>query len=210
MTLRKKLWITIACLSVILCTLVTGSIAWLTDKTTKITNTFTPSNIDVELVEANHGTDYKFKMIPGKTYAKDPKVTVAANSEACYVFVKVDESATLKTYIEYAIASGWNQLKDAQDNVVTGVYYREVSTEDAKNGVTYTVLGADPNNTNKWVENQVYVKTTVTKSDMQDLNKAGATQPTLTFTAYACQKEGFDTPAAAWEVAKTTPNPTNP
>ena len=31
-------------------------------------------------------------MIPGKTLAKDPMVTVEAGSEACYLFVKVEET----------------------------------------------------------------------------------------------------------------------
>ena len=64
MTMRKKLLITIACLSVILCTLVTGTIAWLIDSTGPIVNEFTPSNVDVDLVETKGDTTKKFKMVP--------------------------------------------------------------------------------------------------------------------------------------------------
>ena len=206
MTLRKKLWITVACLSVILCTLVTGTIAWLTDKTNPITNTFTPSNIGITLTESKA---LDLQMVPGKTITKDPKVTVAANSEACYVFLKVEKSANLDQYIACAIASGWSQLKDAQNNDVPGVYYREVTAVDAKNGVTYDVLGAGDVTINdfqySWAANKVLVRPDVTKSMMQDLNKSDATQPTLTFTAYACQAEGFSTPAAAWAEAQKAP-----
>ena len=207
MTLRKKLWITIACLSVILCTLVTGTIAWLTDKTTEITNTFTPSNIDVELVEENHGTDYKFKMIPGKTYVKDPKVTVSTDIP-CYVFVKVEENlgawageGNFSDFFTYSVRTGNNDWTAVPGT--TGVYYIEATANTEK----YILTGG----TGEYLNGQIIVKgDTVTKAMMDKLYVQNAVKPTLTFTAYACQKEGFDTPAAAWEVAKTTPNPTNP
>jgi hypothetical protein len=44
--------------------------------------------------------------------------------------------------------------------------------------------------------NKVSIPVTVTKA-MLDL-ATGAKAPSLTFTAYAIQQEGFDTPAAAW------------
>ena len=47
--------------------------------------------------------------------------------------------------------------------------------------------------------NQVTVKNTVTKEMMDDLTSS--TLPTLTFTAYAVQKAGFTTAAAAWAEA---------
>lgn len=196
MTLRKKLWITIACLSVILCTLVTGSIAWLTDKTTEITNTFTPSNIDVELSE----TKDDLKMVPGTKLAKAPQVTVRTDIE-CYVFLVVNESSNLNTYIAYALDSNW-KLVDGETNV----YYQVASAT-----TTYGVLVAGA----KWGANEVYVKDELTKDQMDALYNTDGTVktgnlPTLTFTAYACQKEGFANAAAAWDVAKTTPNPTNP
>jgi hypothetical protein len=44
---------------------------------------------------------------------------------------------------------------------------------------------------------------------MDKLYVQNAVKPTLTFTAYACQKEGFENDvAAAWAAASA--NPTNP
>ena len=69
-------------------------------------------------------------------------------------------------------------------------------------GITYT-----------WADNQVLVKPTVTKADMEALNVEGAKKPTLTFAAYAVQlykSNGVKfTPAEAWNLAKdlTTPTP---
>ena len=196
MTLRKKLQITIVCLSVILCTLVTGTIAWLTDKTGSVTNTFTPSNISISLTEENKGDNYKFQMIPGKTYAKDPKVTVTTDIP-CYVFVKVEENLgawnefqtegkNFKTFLEYSIAPGWTAVPNT-----TGVYYFNTTVSTEKN-----VLADD----------KITVSSSVTKGMMDKLYANGEViknVPKLTFTAYAIQQEGFGTAELAWaEISK--------
>ena len=56
-----------------------GTLAWLTDSTDSITNTFTVGNIDIDLTETLP-TDRTAKMVPGHTIKKDPKVTVTAGS----------------------------------------------------------------------------------------------------------------------------------
>ena len=67
-----------------------GTLAYLTDTTDEVVNTFTTSGIDIDLTETT-GEDYK--MVPGFTIAKDPTVMVEANSEDCYLFVKLEKSA---------------------------------------------------------------------------------------------------------------------
>ena len=89
MTTVKKLVIAIVALSVILCCAIGGTLAYLWDKTTTVTNTFTYGDINITLAE----TTSEYKMIPGKTIAKDPYITVDSDSEACYLFLKVEESA---------------------------------------------------------------------------------------------------------------------
>ena len=93
-----------------------GTLAWLTDQTDEVKNTFTVGDINIGLTE----TTADYKMVPGNTIAKDPTVTVKANSEACWLFVQVTESTDLKDFITYAIAEGWTALPG-----VDGVYYRE-------------------------------------------------------------------------------------
>ena len=117
-------------------------------------------------------------MVPGNKIAKDPKVTVKANSEACWLFVKVEKSDNFDKFMTYGIADGWTAL-DGED----GVYYREVtsSTTDTE----YYVLSG----------NLVTVKDSVTKEDFAGLK---GTMPTLTFTAYACQKDNVSTATQAW------------
>ncbi len=165
-----------------------GTVAWLTAQTPSVTNTFTVGDINIELTESEN---LNLKMVPGNTITKDPKVTVKAGSEACWLFVKVEESSVLDTYITYTVDSGWTQLKDANGKDVAGVYYREVAATAAD---SFDVLTG----------NQVSVKTDVTKQMMNALKAEGATQPTLTFTAYAVQKDNINSAAEAWAVANPT------
>lgn len=158
-----------------------GTLAWLSDSTGPVTNTFTVGDIDITLVETT--TDYK--IVPGVDIAKDPKVTVEANSEACWLFVKIEESANWPDKLIYAVATGWETLEG-----VPGVYYREVNAETAKAGHEYPVLEG----------NKVTVSDTLTKGELQQLTP----NPTLTFTAYAVQQEGVADAAAAWRIAQDT------
>ena len=178
--MKKKVLICVVAVVLVLCCAVGGTIAWLTAKTDSVKNTFTVGDINIELKET--ATD--FKMVPGNIIAKDPKVTVTANSEACWLFVKVEASANLSTFIDYGIADGWTELTG-----VSGVYYREVDATTAD--TSFDVLK----------DNRVAVKNTVTKADMNDLTET--TYPTLTFTAYAVQKDNVTTAADAW--AKVSP-----
>lgn len=160
-----------------------GTIAWLTDKTDTITNKFTASDVDIELKETT-GTEYK--MVPGATITKDPKVTVKDDSEACWVFVKIEKSTdkAFDDYMTYNMATGWTDLTG-----VSGVYYREVNDTNADQ--VFEVIANDT----------ITVKDSVTKAMMDALTDANT--PKLTITAYAIQKTGFDTASAAWaEVSK--------
>lgn len=177
--MKKKTLALVLALTLLVAGIVGGTLAWLTDQTAEVKNTFTVGDINIGLTETT--TDYK--MVPGNTIAKDPTVTVKANSEACWLFVKVTESTDLKDFITYAIAEGWTALPG-----VDGVYYREVPASAADQ--TFSVLADDA----------VTVKSDVTRT-MLETAKTDA--PTLTFKAYAIQRDHFATADAAWaEVSK--------
>ena len=165
-----------------------GTVAWLVAKTDTVVNTFTYGNINITLAETT-GEDYK--IIPGKDIPKDPKVTVTAGSEDCWLFVKVegtnwshfpDANGTAKVSYSVDVQNGWIAL-----NGHPGVYYREVSAEDAQRGDAYDV------NCN------VTVSQMLTKAEVNSI--AAGTQPQLSFTAYAVQRLGIDDAAAAWAAA---------
>lgn len=182
--MKKKTIALIVCLTLIIGCAIGGTIAWLTDQTAAVTNTFTAGDVDIDLTE-NTGNSYK--MVPGNTITKDPKVTVNAGSEACWLFVKVEKSDNFDTFMTYTMADGWTALDG-----VTGVYYREVAATSVN--TDFPVIK----------DNRVSVRSEVTKAQLDALNEG--TQPTLTFTAYACQKDNVDSAADAWaKVQPVTP-----
>ena len=195
--MKKKGLALVLALTLLVVGVVAGTLAWLTAKSDVVTNTFTTSDIKVELKETT-GTEYK--MIPGYTISKNPKATVLAGSEECYLFVKLDKSANFDAYLEYAVAEGWTQLNaDKDGNPITDlVYFREVLTADI--GTAYSVLAND----------QVTVKDSVTKEQMNDLDAEGAAKPTLTITAYASQLHKNATTEFTAAEAWANVNPTNP
>lgn len=177
-----------------------GTLAWLAASTGEVKNTFTTSDIDVTLTE----TKTDFKMVPGWTIDKDPKVTVKSGSEDCWLFVKVEEQCSVSMtddgtttygfddFIAYAIAEDWTPgdgTGEGKNGVPVGVYFRKVEgvTEDK----VFTVLGKGSKEVNgatySWLDNQVLTLPTVTKEMMEAVEKEGAKKPTLTFTAYASQ-----------------------
>ena len=211
--MKRKTLIALVCTLLLLVGAAGGTLAWLTDNTQEVTNTFTVGNISIELTESDADVDgnngdkdnNSYKMVPGDTISKDPKVTVKANSEPCWLFVKVTEGTVVgkdangnnvayafKDFIDYSVITGekaWSKLEG-----VTDVYYMEVDAA-AADQVFYVIQDKAGNS------NKVTVKDSVTKTMMDDLSRAGATLPTLKFVAYAVQiSNGADefTPAAAW------------
>jgi len=179
-----------------------GTLAWLIASTNTVTNTFTVGDIDIDLTETVNGesqsaltsavTNDGFKMVPGTDLSKDPKVTVKANSEDCWLFIKVTAAngvalsgqSTDEDYITYTMADEWTAVPNND-----GVYYRSVTTSNADQ--SFEVLK----------NNQVHVLDTVTKAMMKT---AETQKPSLAFIAYAIQSEGLkDTNGNAVTKAET-------
>lgn len=139
-----------------------------------VINTFTVGKVEIALTET---TGESYYMTPGATVAKDPKVTVKGGSEDCWLFVKVDRSASLDSYISYELSEGWVALHSQ-----SGVYYRQVEKSSAD-----TELYVLKNNS-------FTVKDSLDKTHMASITEAQK----LTFTAYAIQSLGVDTAEAAW------------
>ena len=189
--MKKKVTIAVVALALVLCFTIGGTLAWLMDTTDPVQNTFTSGDVDITLVETpNTDTDndgiadsWSAQMIPGNTYAKNPKVTVTDSTDVdCWLFVRFEENGNAGTYLTYTSTltteNGWTQGNG--NDIPLNVWYREVS-KDA--------------NTKSWellVANTVTVKDSVTKGNM-----AKAQEAELVFTAYAAQKDNL-TAEAAW------------
>ena len=176
---------------------VDGTVAWLVSESESSVSTFTLGDINIKLT--GESESQPLKIIPGVEIKRSLKVTVDPNSEACWLFVKVegtnwshfpDVNGTAK--VSYSVAGGTDDWKALEGN--PGVYYREVSAENAKTGVEYDV------NCN------VTVSQMLTKAEVNSI--AAETQPQLSFTAYAVQRYSFEDAAKAWEAAN--PAPANP
>ena len=177
--MKKSLIIIIAV--VLLCFCVAGTtFAWLMSKSQTITNTFVIGNVTIRLSES---TPRNNKLLPGDLLVEDPKVTVKADSEDCWLFIKVDKSDNFDYFMDYKIQTGWTALDGYE-----GVYYREVALSDEDQ--VFGIL----------LNDKIYSKDTPTKEDYEALN--ASTRPTIAFTAYGVQKLGYDTPLSAWNEVK--------
>ena len=180
-----------------------GTLAWLTAETTEVVNTFTVGDINIELKEHKLNADNKtlsetltnpaaadgnnYDYVPGDTLPKDPFVTVKANSEACWLFVKIDVANNTnnniegdnKNVINWAIASGWTPVTEGSN-----IYYREVAATGENDTDPMYVLA----------NNNVTVNENVTKDMVTGLN---TNKPTLTFKAAAVQKDNIADVATA-------------
>ena len=157
-----------------------GTAAWLAAKSDPIASTFTFGDINITLTETDH--QEQIKIIPGVDIPKDLKVTVQADSVDCWLFVKVEKTGTfVPDKVTYAIADDWIQGDGSP--IPEDVYYRQANgaTTDSE----FPILKG----------NKITVSDALTKEDIQSI----VTNPTLTFTAYAVQKEGINTAADAWE-----------
>ena len=132
--MKKKAIVAVVALVLVLCCAMGGTLAWLVDSTTEVKNTFTYGDINISLWEHKLNEDgltlsddvftgakqTGFKMIPGNKIEKDPTVTVEADSEACWLFVKVEKSSNFDNFMTYDIDTKWTEL-DAVNH--PGVYY---------------------------------------------------------------------------------------
>lgn len=165
-----------------------GTAAWLAAKSEPIASTFTFGDINITLTETDP-QEQPTKIIPGVDIRKDLRVTVQADSVDCWLFVKVKEAGTfVEDKVTYSMDDGWT--KGDGTRIPGGFYYREVRGVTADR--VFHVLKDD----------KITVSKELTKQEIQNI-----TGPTLTFTAYAVQREGIDTAAEAWARIGTTAAP---
>lgn len=177
---------------------VDGTVAWLVSKSEPSVSTFTLGDINIGLTDESGSQS--LKIIPGAKITRTLRVKVFPGSEACWLFVKVEET----NWPEYMEANGkvrkvsysfvgedgdWTPLDG-----YPGVYYLEVPAENAKWGKGYVVTGV------------VAVSEELTKAEINGI--ANGLKPQLSFTAYAVQRDGIDNVVEAWKAAN--PAPANP
>lgn len=217
MNMKKAIAATV-CAGMVVVGSVAGTMAYFTDTTDAVTNTFTVGNVNIDLGESSVATNtekagtpvyadpdaeekvvtgYNYHIMPGSTYSKNVDVTVDKDSEECYVFVEVvngftsyeeSEAAKGTTIAKQMEANNWKQLKDADGKDVANVYYKEEAVNPGEEDVTLDVF------------QNFTVEDSKTAAQL-----AGAAQAAsnITVKAYAIQAEGFANAQAAWTGASS-------
>ncbi len=177
---------------------VLGTMAYLTDSK-DVKNTFTVGNVAITMDETdvdgstpNKERDQanSYKLLPGHTYTKDPIIHVDANSEDCYLFVKVDNQITAieadgnTTVAAQMAAKGWKAV-EGKDGIYVYV------------GTTAAPVAVKAND-NVTVFEQLVIAGTVNGDTLKAYENK-----TITVTAYAVQKDGFEgkTASQIWSAA---------
>ena len=232
---RKYIYVLLAAAALCISSVVGGTVAWLIADTEPVVNTFTYGDINITLDETKIDADGEpvtdqegnpvrmpegnvYEMVPGKTMLKDPKITVLAVNEDCWLFVKLEKSGgnvtvgestyTFDDFLEYDLLlddpgtpdaiEGWKMLTDTEGNVVEGVYFYQVDEDTDAQPVEYFILQ----------NNEIRVKGSVTKEMLNALDAVEGSEvyPVLKLTAYAVQRDAnidaIDTAIEAWGLAQ--------
>jgi len=205
-----------------------GTLAYLTS-TASVTNTFTVGNVSITLTESPVDANGKkttgdrvyannYHLVPGTTYDKDPLITVAANSEASYIFVKVENGLSGvetteegKTIVDQLENGGWKLLTEYVSWYNNGKEDKDkipAPTTNAENVYVYCKSKDAPDpvvaKSNTDVEIQVFNTFSLASSaKFSTLNpdSNGAISATIKVTAYAVQTSGLANPSLAWDTA---------
>lgn len=175
--MKKRVWILVAAVLLISACAVGGSLAWLADSAA-ITNTFTTGDIEIKLDEPNYKDPAK--VYPGAEIAKDPTVTILANSEACWVLVCVENNLV----IDDAIVGIPNIHSDWTPVSVQG------------NKTIYSYKAQIPTSANDTTLTKVFTTVTISGEQVTKENINTLEEKTITVTAYAHQAAGQTTAEA--------------
>lgn len=173
------------CAVVLVTASVLGTMAYLTS-TDEVVNTFTVGNVAITLDETDvdnstPGEDDRdkanaYKLLPGHEYVKDPIVHVGADSEDCYLFVKVENEIA--------------DIEDASKSVESQMIKAGWTVVDPDNGIYVYGTTAAPSVVNGGANVPVFENFTVSGT-VDNTTLADYANKTITVTAYAIQADGF-------------------
>lgn len=194
MKVMKKKIMTLSLVAALAATAVIGgTLAYFTDTTEEKINTFTVGNVDITLDEPEWDQDDAV-LIPGREIAKNPTITVEADSQRAYTFMKVklsdDFAELLQTYAKFKeydllVENDRNALIEAW--FVSEVSPKVMSVDLADKSLILGVLSPkDPG------QSVTYFDAVTVPADVdQTMIKEDGTYE-ICITAYAIQAEGFE------------------
>lgn len=192
--MKKKIVLMVTSLVLVVAMAVGGTLAYLTAQADEVVNTFTVGNIQMELEEpawVDNSLIY-----PGAEIAKDPTVTILANSEECYVrmFVKVNNSGTFDGILANA---NLGEIFGGYDSAVWA--YAGNVEDTAADTRTYefryvgTVAKSASDAELAPLFEEVLIPTDLSETDLAELEDFQ-----MTIWAHAIQKATFNNADEAW------------
>lgn len=147
--MKKKILAIVLCVAMLAIAIVGGTMAYFTDEHEQ-TNTFTMGKVDIELSEPNYvpTENGKLRVYPGQTYAKDPTITVASDSEDCYLVATVTITKRANLHALYAndttgVKQDWGLSLAGHGGLVSGGLASYTATGASDNNVGGTMLSKD-------------------------------------------------------------------
>jgi len=176
---KTSVIILVVAVLIAICTITNGTYAWLSGKTKILNSSFTYGDIKISI---NDDDSNDYEIMPGTKITKNTNIKVAAKSEDCWLYIKIDKSDNFDEFMTYELIDGWTVL-EGENNV----YYREVSK-----------LSTDQY-FNIIKNNEIMVKPELTKQMIDSIQN---NYPTFTVTAYAVQRDSkidaLDSASKAW------------
>jgi len=221
--MKKKVLLTVLCMVLVSAVSILGTLAYLTDSE-RVENTFTVGAVDIVLDEADVDEDgqpipgadrvkgNKYHLIPGKTYTKDPTMTVGEDSEESYLRLMVEINCLSELDAIFApqgadllsIFTGYDpntwlyegETRNTTDNTITYEFrYKEaVNGKDANGGPEAKTLDA--------LFDSFTLPTFINGDQLKTLETLK-----ITVTGHAIQTATFDTEDAAWAAFDQQMNP---
>ena len=120
---------------------IAGTVAYMTSAS-KVSNVFTIGNVKIHMDEGKVDAEGKlltdeaaartdsnsYLLMPGKSYDKDPIITVQADTQACYLFmvtrnqISSIEDPSKPTMAQQMVANGWGIYKDTSAGSRVWIY----------------------------------------------------------------------------------------
>lgn len=226
MKTARKVLLLVLCAALLVSATVMGTLAYLSDTTDEVTNTFTVGKVELgdgnlkkgldeaktnekgepldkndtvvdDVKDAVRVTTNNYVLQPGHHYTKDPTVHVRNDSETCYVFVKVE--------------NGIADFESTKDE------YYDISEQISMNGWT-ALTGVDDVYYKTYSKQETPNASTYTDlavfssfkidDNAQDIDGWDEVEDqVITITGYAVQVDGFDTALDAWNANFATATP---
>lgn len=211
----KKTILIVAAMLLVAALSVGGTLAYLTSKTEVVKNTFTIGDVEITLAETSTVDEekgilageevkdendefvgFKYHILPGLKYDKEPVVTVVKGSEDCYVraFITVSNSA------EFDAIFAANQLTMADVLDFSTAWTAQRDTVVANNTRTYEVRYNEKVTGAKDAEKvlEALFTTLTVPESITNEQLATIADFTVTIKAEAIQADGFADAAAAF------------